>query len=143
MGNLSYFESRDGEMNCTPEELFYLMTDMRNFKRFIPAGIVSDYRDDIESCSFRVPKAGQVNVRIDRKEMYDLVSYRGDALKDNDFELLLHITRKDDNLTGIKISVNADLNPMIKMFASKPIKDFLETVINRMERMNCRDEITR
>src|SRR5574340_975393 len=100
MSNLSYFESRDGEMNCTPEELFYFMTDMRNFKRFVPDGVVNDYSDSIDSCSFRVQMAGQVNVRIDRKEKYDLVSYRGEALKDNDFELLLHITRKGENITG-------------------------------------------
>lgn len=137
----SYFESRNGEMDCTPEEVFYFMTDMRNFKRFVPAGVVSNYVDDIDSCSFSVQKAGKVNVRLDRKEKYDLISYRGDALKDNDFELLLHITRKPDNFAVVKVTVNADLNPMIKMFASKPIAQFLEMVIDKMERLNCREEL--
>jgi hypothetical protein len=42
---MSYFESRNGEMGCTPEEVFYFMTDLRNFKRFIPAGTVTNWED--------------------------------------------------------------------------------------------------
>jgi hypothetical protein len=140
---MSYFESRSGEMDCTPEEVFYFMTDMRNFKRFVPSGAVSNYKDDINSCSFSVPQAGQVNVRLDKTEKYDLISYRGDALKENDFELMLHISRKPDNFATVKVTLNADLNPMIKMFASKPIAQFLEMVIDRMERLNCREELTK
>lgn len=140
---MSYFESRNGDMDCTPEEVFYFMTDMRNFKRFVPSGVVNDYKDDIESCSFHVPQAGHVNIRLDKSEKYDLIVYRGDALKQNDFELTLHITRKEDNFATVKVTVNADLNPVIKMFASRPISQFLEMVIDRMERLNCREELTK
>lgn len=140
---MSYFESRNGEMGCTPEEIFYFMTDMRNFKRFAPAGTVTNWHDEIDSCSFSVPHVGNVSVNLDRQEKYSLVSYKGDALKKNDFELILHIERREGNLARVKIKLNADLNPVMRMVAAKPIEQFLEMAIDRMERMNCSEELMR
>ena len=33
----------------------------------------------------------------------------------------------------VKVTLSADLNPMMKMMASKPIGQFLEMLINEME----------
>jgi len=138
---MSSFESRKGEMSCSPEELFYFFTDMRNFKRFIPEGTVSGWEASIDNCSFSVPKVGQVNVRLDTKTPFSLVSFRGDALKNNDFELILHIEKKEENITGIRINLNADLNPIMKLVASKPIEQFMKMIVDRMENLNCREEL--
>lgn len=141
MADVSYFESRTGKPDCSPEQIYYFVTDLRNFERFIPAGTIVGWKASIDSCSFTVPKMGDVNLSIIRKEAYNLVAYKGSALKNNDFEIVLHINRNDRDLSDIKVSLNAELNPMMKMIASKPIHQFLEMVIDRMENFNCWEEI--
>jgi hypothetical protein len=64
-------------------------------------------------------------------------------LKKNDFELILHIERREGNLARIKIKLNVDLNPVMKMIAAKPIEQFLEMAVERMEKMNCSEELMR
>jgi hypothetical protein len=59
--------------------------------------------------------------------------YIGDALKKNDFSLTLKISDNDKNQACVSVSLSANLNPMMKMMAAKPIVQFLERLIDEME----------
>jgi len=134
MSNNSYFESRSGTLSCTAQECFAFSTDIRNFEQFIPKGTISNWQADRESCSFTVSMIGSVSVRLAKKEMYTSIVFNGDALKKNDFELVLHITDNGEKPAEVKVSLNAELNPMMKMVAVKPISQFLEMLITEMEK---------
>ena len=133
MSDLSHFESRTGKLSCTSEECFAFVTDIRNFQRFVPEGTINNWQAEKESCSFSVSMLGTVSLRITQKEKYKTVVYNGDALKKNDFELVLHIADNSNNYAEVRVALNADLNPMMKMIATKPIGQFLEMLINEME----------
>jgi hypothetical protein len=134
MSNLSYFESRSGKLTCSSEDVYVFVTDIRNFERFVPQGTISNWLSDRESCSFNVAMIGTVSLRIAEKEMFSKVVYKGDALKKNDFTLVLDIGNSAKNTAEVIVSLNADLNPMLKMMASKPIVQFLEMLVNEMEK---------
>jgi carbon monoxide dehydrogenase subunit G len=133
MSDRSYFESRTGILTCTVEEVFNFVTDIRNFERFIPEGKITDWRADKNSGSLNVPMLGTVSMRLTEKEMYNKVVFEGDALKKNDFTLALEIIKSINNTARVKVVINADLNPMLKMMASKPVSQFLEKLITEME----------
>lgn len=139
MAGLSYFESRSGKPDCSPEEMFGFVTDLRNFARFIPAESVAEWEASRDSCSFRVPRMGKVNLRIVQEEKPGLVAYKGNALGNNDFDIVVHIRRNSLDKADVKVSLNAELNPMMKMIASKPIGQFLEMLVDRMENFSCHD----
>ncbi len=139
MADLSYFESRSGKPDCTPEEIFGFVTDIRNFEQFIPAGSVTDWEASKDRCSFRVPRMGNVHLRIVREEKPLLVAYKGNALNNNDFDIVVHIRKNNNNKADVKVSLNAELNPMVKMIASKPIGQFLEMLVDRLENFSCSD----
>ena len=124
-------------MTCTAEEVFKFVTDIRNFERFIPKGIISNWIAEKESCSFSVSILGTVTVRLAEKENFTRVVFDGDALKKNDFSLVLLISDRDKDPAEVKVTLSADLNPMMKMMAADPIAQFLEMLIKEME--NFRD----
>jgi hypothetical protein len=133
MDNLSNFESRSGKLSANAETVFAFVTDLRNFERFAPKGTINNWIAEKESCSFSVSMVGIVTVRISEKQQFSKVIYNGDALKKNDFSLILHIT---DNLMQpayVRVVLSADLNPVMKMMVSKPIVQFLEMLIKEME----------
>lgn len=134
MSNISHFESRSGSITCTAEKVFTFVTNIRNFERFIPAGTIKNWHAERESCTFSVSMLGSVSLRVSQKEKFNKVVYNGDALKKNDFELVLHITDNNNAPAEVKVELNADLNPMMKMIAVKPIRQFLEMLINEMEK---------
>jgi carbon monoxide dehydrogenase subunit G len=133
MTDLSYFESRSGKLSCSVEDVFAFVTDIRNFQRFIPQGTISNWNSEKESCSFNVSMLGTVSVRLSEKKEYSKVVFTGDALKKNDFILTLVISDNAENNADVRVMLSADLNPMIKMIATKPIGQFLEMLINEME----------
>jgi hypothetical protein len=133
MTDLSNFESRSGKLTCSAEEVFAFVTDMRNFERFIPDGTISNWISEKESCSFNVSMLGTVSIRLAEKKEYNKVIYKGDALKKDDFSVILDISDNAENPAEVKVLLSADLNPMIKMIASKPIGQFLEMLIYEME----------
>jgi hypothetical protein len=133
MDNMSYFESRSGKLTCNAEEAFTFVTDIRNFERFIPNGTINNWHAERDSCSFDVSMVGTVSFRLAEKDKFTRVVFNGDALKKNDFSLVLHISENGNNPADVKVSLSADLNPMMKMVAAKPIGQFLEILINEME----------
>ena len=110
------------------------VTDIRNFEKFIPDGTISNWNSEKESCSFNVSILGTVSIRLSEKEEYKKVVFTGDALKKNDFSVTLDISNNGANLADVRVILNADLNPMMKMMAAKPIGQFLEMLIKEMER---------
>ena len=134
MLHISNFESRYGKVSCSAEEVFGFVTDIRNFERFVPRGTINDWHAEKESCSFSVSMLGTVSLRLAGKEMYNKVVYAGDALKKNDFTLELNISGNGENPVKVKVLLNAELNPMMKMIATKPISQFLEMLISEMEK---------
>jgi carbon monoxide dehydrogenase subunit G len=133
MSGLSHFESRRSRLKCSAEEVFRFVTDIRNFERFLPEKSVANWTAEKESCSFSVAMAGKVEVRLAKKEEFSKVVFNGDALKENDFTLVLDISENNERQAEVKVTLSADLNPMLKMMASKPIAQFLEMLVKEME----------
>jgi carbon monoxide dehydrogenase subunit G len=136
MADISYFESRQGRLTCTAEDLFSFVTDIRNFEQLVPGGNITNWNAEKDSCSFNVSMLGTVGIRITGKEMNRRVEFTGDALKKEDFSMLLHISGDRPDPAEVKITLMADLNPMLKAMASKPIAGFLDTLIDEMENFN-------
>ena len=130
----SEYKSRIGTLSCTPGEAFYFVTDIRNLKQFIPGGTISNLMVEKDSCSFDVSMLGTVNINIAEKKMPDSVTYSGRALNINDFSLVLDISETENNKANAAVTLLADMNPFMKMVAEKPILQFLETLINGMEK---------
>jgi carbon monoxide dehydrogenase subunit G len=133
MSNLSNFESRPGKLACNAEEAFTFVTDIRNFEQFIPEDSINNWHAERESCSFTVPMLGKVTLRLVEKQKFNKVTFNGDAMKKNDFSLTLNISENNTKEAVVKVLLSADLNPMMKMMASRPIVQFLEMIINEME----------
>jgi hypothetical protein len=134
MADISYFESRSGKVTCSAEDVFNFVTDMRHFERFVPKGTIDNWQAEKESCSFSVSMLGTVSLRLAESGGGNKVVYSGDALKKNDFLLTLNISDYGITPAAVKIQLNADLNPMMKMMAAKPIAQFLEMLISEMEK---------
>jgi carbon monoxide dehydrogenase subunit G len=133
MSNLSYFESRSGRLSCTAEQVFKFVTDIRNFERFAPAGSINKWHADKESCSFTVSMIGNVSFRLAEEVKFSKVVFCGNALDKNDFTLVLNISGNGKEPAEVKVSLEADLNPVLKMMAAKPVSQFLEMLIKEME----------
>lgn len=142
MSELSHYQSRTGKVSATPAEVFAFITDLRNFKSFVNEGTISGWHAEKESCSFSVSMLGTVSVRLIEKEISSKVIYQGDALSRNDFTINVNISGRPAEPAEVNISLSASLNPVMKMMADKPIRQFMETLMQEIEYFRDWDEIT-
>jgi carbon monoxide dehydrogenase subunit G len=136
MSEVSTFESRSGKVTCSAEEFYSFVTDLRNFKRFIPAGTTTVQMLEKESCNFKMSMLGTVRVRIEEKIKPGKVVLKGNAMQINDFQINVNIIEPPDRKAEIKIILSAELNPLLKMMAAEPVKSLLEKLIKEMEKFN-------
>lgn len=129
-------------MSCTPAEAFTFITDLRNFKRFVKEGTINNWQAEKESCSFSVSMLGTVNVRLQEKEFSTKVVYQGDALSKNDFTIYVNITGEQAGPATVSLSLSASLNPVMKMMADKPLRQFMEMLMLEIENFRSWNEVT-
>jgi carbon monoxide dehydrogenase subunit G len=128
------FESRTGKLSCTTAEVFGFISDIRNFEQFIPEGNIKNWQASADNCSFQVPLLGIARVGITEKTPFSFVVYSGDALKSNDFKLVVHITENETKKAEVRLNLTAQLNPVLRIMASGPVEKFLEKLISEMEK---------
>jgi len=133
MSDYTHYESRPGNLSCTPAEAFAFITDLRNFGRFVKEGTLTNWHAEKESCSFSVSMLGTVSVRLIEKEFSSKVVYQGDALSKNDFTINVDISGDPYGQAGVNLSLSASLNPVMKMMADKPIRQFMEMLMLEIE----------
>jgi hypothetical protein len=134
MAELSRFESRNASLTCSAERFYSFITDIRKFSRFIPADVIKNWKADENSCSFLLGGLGDMKLNISHREPYSLVKFGGNALNTVDFNLSSLISEKTSGKGEVKLIMEAQLNPIMKMMASGPIENFLETLVSEMEK---------
>jgi len=136
MSSITRFESRTAKVNHSPEVVFNFATDLRNFRQFVPAGSFSDLDLKQDSCSFRVNALGTVTVQLREKVMFSKIVFAGNALLQNDFLMTIFLQETPDRHSEIKLSFEAEMNPLLKMVASEPVRQFLDTLVKEMEKFD-------
>jgi carbon monoxide dehydrogenase subunit G len=129
-------ESRVGTIKASDERIYSFLTDFNNFKQFIPADKVQDFQSDENSCRFSVPNIGQVGLRVAEKTPFHTVKVTGDGMANQQFILWVQLKQAAENDTKVKITIKADINPMLKMMVSKPLQNFVDKLVEAMEKMN-------
>ncbi|MCJ7449394.1 MAG: hypothetical protein MUO72_17090 [Bacteroidales bacterium] len=134
MSEASTFESRTGRLTCNAGEVYNFLTDIRNMEQFIPSGTASNWKSDRESCSFRVNPLGDVDIRLTEKVVNKKVVFSGNALQVNNFSLIINISGIENQPAEVRVLLSAEMNPVLKMVAAGPVRQFLDTLINEMEK---------
>lgn len=130
---MTKFESRIGKLDTSGEKAFVFLSDFRNFSRFIPADKIKEWEASAEQCKFTVDGIGKAGLKIIEKEPNKLVKISGDGTAGLEFFFWIQIKEIGENDTRIKLTIKADLNPMMKMVAAKPLKSFVNLMIDKIE----------
>jgi carbon monoxide dehydrogenase subunit G len=128
-------ESRVGTITSSEEKIYNFVSNFNNFKQFIPADKVQDFESTEDSCHFSVPNMGKVGLRIIEKTPFNTVKVSGDGMANQQFNLWVQLKQVAENDTKVKVTIKADLNPMLKMMVSKPLQNFVDKLVEAMERM--------
>ena len=127
--------SRIGKIQTNQEKVYSLVSDFTNLGNFVPNDKVEDFISDIDSCSFKIEKIGKFGMRIIEREPSKLVKIANDENVPFQFKMWIQLKKVSDLDTRVKVTLKADLNPMLKMVAKKPLTTFVDTLVDRLEQI--------
>ena len=127
---MTNIESKHGIVSRQPYELYMSFTDLQNFQRMLPEDKKGMVTADYDTLTATV-QGFNVGVKVHQRVPYsriELVDYGAPFA----FHVVLHFdpAKEDPYKTDFWISVEADLNLMMKMMLSGKVKEALDKVVD-------------
>ena len=131
---MTRIESEQVSIRKPQHEIYTFLSDFNNFKDLMPDQ-VGDWVSDSESCSFNIKGMASLGMAYDTKTPDSQIRIRRNGKAPFDFFLTCHIGKTDDANSTLKLEFDADLNPMLKMLAEKPLTNFLNMLVNKYKEL--------
>lgn len=131
------FESKIGKINQSAEKIYTFISDFRNFNAMIPTDKIKNWQANENECRFKVDMIGEMGLQFAEKQPFSLLKII--ALDENNpynFAFWIQLKEVAPYDTRIKLTLKADLNPMLKLVATKPIQSFLDTLVEQFEKFS-------
>lgn len=133
MGKL---ESKIGKVSKNADTIYTFMADFRNFESLLPGDKVKVVYLDDSNIHFKIPALGEIKLEIAEKRPNDLIKISGNASDGSLIDFWAQIKEAGPEDSRIKLTMNTQLKPMLQMMANKPLKQLLNTMIDKLESFN-------
>jgi carbon monoxide dehydrogenase subunit G len=125
---MTKFESEVKAVPYPGEKIFNFLSDFDNFGEVVPQDKIKNWQSFGDHCTFELDMVGEVGLRIVETTPPSTIKYEAEGNTPVNFFLWVQIKEVEDGDSRIKLTIKADMNPMIKMVASGPVKKFLEVL---------------
>ena len=123
-------ESDKVTVNQTSKELFDFLADFNNIGKLMPSQ-VEDWKSDGNTCSFTIKGMATLGMAYESKTPNSEIVIKKEGKAPFDFKLICRIQELSPASTQLQLMFDADLNPMLKMMAEKPLTNFLNLLVHR------------
>ena len=128
---MTRIESDQVTIHKTAKEVFDFMSDFNNFKKLMPEQVVN-WQSTSDECSFTIQGMATLGMKIVEKNPNTFIKIikNGSAPFDFTLSCMMDDLQKD---SSIQLAFDVDLNPMMKMMATKPLTNFLNILVNKLK----------
>lgn len=127
---MTQFESAIKSIPHPSGVVFNFLSNFHNFESLLPRDKISNWESTGETCRFQVQGIGEVGLKIIEKEPTTTIKYTADGKTPFNFFLWVQMKDVVEDKCKLKLTIRADLNPMLQMIVAEPVKKFLEVLAN-------------
>jgi len=130
------FKSELKSIKADDRQIFHFLCDLNNFERLMPEQVIH-WQSTRDTCSFTIKGMADLAMKIEKREEFQLVTYVSEGKSPFSFQLSFFISKQEAGGSTVSSVLQADLNPMIKMMASRPLQNFVNLLVDKLiELMN-------
>lgn len=131
---MTRIESEIREVAKPASEVYSFLSDFRNFSNIMPEQ-VTDWQATADQCSFTIKGMASLGMKIIERKENEHITIEREGKAPFDFKLHCVINSSGENNSTLQLAFDADLNPMLKLMAEKPLKNFLDLLVDRYSRL--------
>lgn len=128
---MTEINSENVDIQKSAKNIFIFLSDFNNFEKLMPEQVVN-WKSTVDTCSFTIKGMASLGMRHQSMVEFSEINLVSD---DNaPFSFTLSCLLKDHGKsTDGQMRLNADLNPMLKMMAKKPLQNFANLLIHKLK----------
>ena len=124
---MTTYESEIKMIDSSDSKVFAMLSDLRNVEKIkdrIPSDKVKDLKFDQDTVSVKVDPVGDLSLKIIEREPCKTIKFTTDKSPVDSF-VWIQILPVTDEKSKIKVTLKADMNPMIKMMIGSYMEKFV------------------
>jgi hypothetical protein len=140
------YVSEPREIDFSQELVFRKLSNLKNLEQFVLAEKIEEINqkganasgfkaEDFEAtedrCSFKINPVGNVGIEIVEREPFKTIKIQGDKSVPFPVTFWVQLAPTEENRCKIRLTLHADLNPMIKMM----VGGYLEKGVDKLADM--------
>ena len=130
---MTNIKSKERQINYSTETVFNFLSDFNNFKDLMPDK-VTDWESTSDTCYFSISGIASLGMRIVEKEPTLRIKMVDEGKVPFKFDFLVDI-QVSGEASVVNLTFDAELNPMLKLVAVTPLKNFLEELLDHLEQI--------
>ena len=131
---MTRIESDKTAINKSPKEIFEFLSDFNNFKKLMPEQ-VTNWESTEDECSFTIAGIATLGMKMAEKKPNDYIKVVRNGNAPFDFTLECLLKENKSSESEVQLAFNADLNPVLKMMAVKPLTNFLNLLVGKLKEL--------
>ena len=96
---------------------------------------IEEFEATPDQCSFKISPIGKVGMKIVEREPGKTIKLTGDGSVPFQFYFWIQLVPQDENSCKLRLTLHADLNPMIKMMVNKHLKQGIDHMAEAISRI--------
>ncbi|HRR23708.1 MAG TPA: SRPBCC family protein [Bacteroidia bacterium] len=132
---MTRIESDECVIDKPANEVFAFLSNCNNLQQLMPEQ-VTNWKSTNDDCSFTIAGMASLGMEIKERNPDQNICVERKGKAPFDFVMNYEMQAVEDNKTKLKIAFDADLNPMLKMMAEKPLRNFLNTLAGNYKNLN-------
>ena len=131
---MSKYTSKIGKINQSDELIYNFLTDFNNLKAIVPTDKVKDFEATEDTCRFKIEGIGQAGLKIIEKESFKLIKITSEGKSPFSFFFWIQLKpiENEENTTAVRLTIDANLNPMMKMMVGKHLQKGIDAMVDQM-----------
>lgn len=129
---MTRIESDKTEIKKPAAEVYNFLSNFNNFQKLMPEQ-VTNWQSTEDTCTFTIAGMATLGMKIVEKTPNSIIKVARDGKAPFDFTLECLMKEKGNNESEVQLAFDADLNPMLKMMAEKPLTNFLNLLVTKLK----------
>jgi carbon monoxide dehydrogenase subunit G len=126
-------ESKVGRLKVDHERIYAFLSDCNNFQQFAVGEKVKNWQADGDPCRCTIDGAGDVAFRIVERRPGELLKFSIENAQAENIFLWVQLKNVQPGDTRVKLTAKLEVNPVLRMFISKPLKQGLDKIVETLE----------
>ncbi|MBT3208045.1 MAG: hypothetical protein HN704_07980 [Bacteroidetes bacterium] len=128
---MTRYESHQSRINQPASLIYSKLSNFNNLKSMLPSD-VKNWQSTEDTCSFEINMIGFISMKMLEKKEFSLIKIVPDSNTKYDFKFWIQLKQISEFDTRMKFTLDITLNPMLKMAFGSKLKDFMNTLSDRV-----------